>query len=248
MISFFHHAIARAGDAEEHWLGEGLSHIAEELVSRLFELRYPAPQGRSTLTQLYPDSASPFIKPQMLNAYIYLNNTAAHSVTTFAGSGSIEERGASWLFLRWLGDQKGEAIFQRLVQTSLTGVANVEARAGEPFARLFGDFSIAVYADSFPGVPRNAVAPRYRFSSRNLRELMARQATLSGFVNQFPVVPVKVPYAGYAEGSIIPGTMVYGVLGPLGATQGPVVLDFFRTNSVMFAPSEGAQFGVIRIR
>lgn len=248
MISFFHHAIARAGEAEEHWVNEGLSHIAEELVSRLFELRYPAPLGRSTLNQLFPDSASPFIKPQMLNAYIYLNNTASHSVTTFYESGSIEERGASWLFLRWLGDQKGEAIFQRLVQTSLTGVANIEARAGEPFARLFGDFSIAVYADSMPGLARNVVAPRYRFSSRNLRQLMARQATIAGFVNAFPVVPVRVPNAGYVEGSIIPGTMVYGVLGPLGAGQGPVVLDFFRTNGVTFGPGEGAQFGVIRIR
>jgi len=248
MISFFHHVIARGGDVEEHWVNEGLSHIAEELVSRMFELRYPAPLGRSTPTQLFPDSASPFIKPQMLNAYVYLNNTAAHSVTTFAGSGSLEERGAAWLFLRWLGDQKGDDIYRRLVQTSQTGVANIEARAGEPFARLFSDFSIAVYADSMPGLARNVVAPRYRFSSRNLRQLMARLATITGFANAFPVVPVSVPFAGYAEGSIIPGTMVYGILGPLGAGQGPVVLGFSRTNGVVFGPSEGAQVGILRIR
>jgi len=248
MISFFQHVVARAGESEEHWINEGLSHIAEELVSRLFEQRYPAPLGRSTPTQLFPDSASAFISPQMLNTYIYLNNTPNHSVTTFIGSGSIEERGAAWLFLRWLGDQKGEPIFQRLVQTSLTGVANIEARAGEPFARLFGDFSIAVYADSIPFLPRGVVAPRYRFLSRNIRQLMARQATISGFPNQFPLVPVFVPFAGYAEGPIIPGTMVYGVLGPLGLGQGPVVLDFFRTNGVPFARAEGAQLAVLRIR
>lgn len=248
MISFFHHAVARAGDSEEHWVNEGLSHIAEELASRVFEKRYPAPLGRSTLTQLFPDSASGFISPQMLNSYIYLNNPAAHSVTTFSGSGSIEERGAAWLFLRWLGDQKGESIYQRLVQTSTTGVANIEARAGEPFARLFGDFSIALYADSTPGSPRSVVAPRYRFLSRNLRQLMSRQAAISGFPNDFPIVPVRVPFAGYAEGSLIPGTMVYTVLGPLGAGQGPVVLNFFRTNGVGFAASEGAQVGVFRTR
>jgi len=248
MISFFHHVVARAGDTEEHWVNEGLSHIAEEVVSRLFERRYPAPLGRSTPAQLFPDSASGFISPQMLNTYIYLNNPAQHSVTTFVGSGSIEERGAAWLFLRWLGDQKGEQIYQRLVQTSMTGLANVEARAGEPFARLFGDFSIAVYADSTPGLRRDVVVPRYRFLSRNLRQLMARQAAISGFSNDFPVVPVRVPFAGYAEGPIIPGTMVYSVLGPLGAAVGPVVLNYFRTNGVGFGASEGAQLGVFRIR
>jgi len=248
MISFFHHAIARGGEAEVHWLNEGLSHIAEELASRVFEERYPAPLGRSTPTQLFPDSANGFISPQMLNAYIYLANTSTHSVTTFEASGSIEERGAAWLFLRWLGDQKGDAIFQRLVQTSLTGVANVEAHAEEPFARLFGDFAVAVYTDSMPGSPRNSVPPRLRFSSRNLRQLMAREATIAGFPNTFPVVPVRIPFAGYAEGPIIPGTMVYTLFGPAAAGQGPAVLDFFKTGGLTFAPSEGAQLGIVRLR
>ena len=247
MISFFHHAIARGGEAETHWLNEGLSHIAEELASRVFEERYPAPLGRTTTTQLFPDSASGFISPQMLNAFIYLNNPAVHSVTTFEASGSLEERGAAWLFLRWLGDQKGDAIFQRLEQTSLTGIANVEARAEEPFARLFGDFAIAVYTDSLPGLPRNSVAPRYRFSSRNVRQLMAREATLAGFPNQFPVVPVRIPFAGYAEGPIIPGTMVYTIFGPA-TGSGPAVLNFFRTDGVPFAPADAAQLGIVRLR
>ena len=248
MISFFHHVVARSGEAEAHWINEGLSHIAEELAGRVYERRYPAPLGRSTPTQLFPDSASAFISPQMLNAYIYLNNTSTHSVTTFGASPSIEERGASWLFLRWLGDQKGDAIFRRLVQTSQTGVANIEARAGEPFARLFGDFSIALYADSLPGIARDAVAPRYRFLSRNLRQLMAREAAISGFPNAFPIVPIRVPFAGYAEGPIIPGTMVYGMFGPVSAGQGPAVLDFFKTGGVRFAPTDGAQLGVFRVR
>ncbi len=248
MISFFHHVIARAGDPEARWLNEGLSHIAEELASRVFELRYPSPLGRSTTTQLFPDSSNGFISPQMLNAYIYLANTSTHSVTTFESSGSIEERGAAWLFLRWLADQKGEEIFQRLVQTSRTGTANIETRTGEPFARLFGDFAVAVYTDSMPGFPRDAVPPRYRFLTRNLRQLMAREATLAGFQHPFPVVPVQVPFAGYAEGPIIPGTMVYTMFGPTAAGQGPAVLNYFRPSGVPFAPADGAQLGIVRLR
>jgi len=247
MISFFHHAIARGGEAEARWLNEGLSHIAEELASRVFEERYPAPLGRSSTTQLFPDSSNGFIAPQMLNAYIYLANSSVHSVTTYEASGSIEERGASWLFLRWLGDQKGDAIFQRLEQTSLTGLANIEAHADEPFARLFGDFAIALYTDSMPGLLRSTVPPRYRFSSRNLRQLMARESTITGFPNIFPVVPVRIPYAGYAEGSIIPGTMVFTLFGPA-AGQGAAVVNYFNPSGVPFAPADGAQLGIVRLR
>jgi hypothetical protein len=248
MISFFHHVVARGGEPEEHWINEGLSHIAEELASRVFEARYPWPLGRVTLEQLFPDSAAPFISQQLMNAYVFLNNSAAHSVTTFIGTGSMEERGAAWMFFRWLGDQKGEGIYRRLVQTSLTGVANVEARSGEPFATLFGDFSVALWADSLPGVPRAAVASRYRFANRNLRQLMARQALISGWPNAWPIVPVRVPYGGYAEGSLLQGTMVYGTLGPFSPGSPPAVLGFSKSAGGALTPADGAQLGVLRVR
>ncbi|HEY3286947.1 MAG TPA: hypothetical protein VGJ96_07475 [Gemmatimonadaceae bacterium] len=248
MISYFHHVVARGGEAEESWLNEGLSHIAEELASKVFEARYPAPLGRSTAEQIFPDSAQPFIAPQLLNAFVYLNNTAAHSVTTFAGAGSLEERGASWLFLRWLGDQKGDAIFRRLEQTSRRGIANVEAQAGEPFATLFGDFSVAIWADSLSGVPRAAVAPRYRFLSRNLRQLMARQALIAGWEDPFPVKPVRVPVGGFAEGSLIQGTMVHASLGPFSPGQPPIQLGFGKRDGSAFSAADGAQLAILRVK
>lgn len=248
LISYFQHVVARGGSAEEPWLNEGLSHIAEELASKRYEARFPAPLGRSTPEQLFPDSAQPFIAPQLLNAFVYLNSTPAHSVTTFAGSGSLEERGAAWLFLRWLGDQKGDAIFRQLVQTSQTGIANVEAQAGEPFAALFGDFSIALWTDSLPGVPRASVAPRYRYASRNLRQLMARQALIAGWEDPFPVKPVRVPPGGYAEGTLIQGTMVFGSLGPFSPGQPPIALGFKKQDGSAFAASDGAQVGIIRVK
>lgn len=248
MISYFHHVVARGGDAEQHWVNEGLSHIAEELASKLFEARYPPPLNRTSSTQLFPDSAAPFITQQLMNAYVYLNSTPSHSVTTFDGTGSMEERGAAWMFLRWLGDQKGEAIYRRLVQTSLTGVANIEARSGEPFGQLFGDFALALWTDSIPGVARSQVAPRYRFLSRNLRQLMARQALISGWPDEWPVKPVNVPFGGYAEGSLIQGTMVYTSFGPFPAGTSAAVLGFGKSAGGAFGKAEGAQVGVLRVK
>jgi hypothetical protein len=144
--------LVRGGAQEDVWLNEGLGQIAEELGSEYYEAKYPPPSGRSTTTQLFPDSAGPFIQPQLLNAYVYLNTTRAHSVMSYNGGGSLEERGATWLFLRWLASQKGESIFGRLVQTSKTGIANSQAQAGESFGALFCDFSTALEAtvETFP--------------------------------------------------------------------------------------------------
>jgi hypothetical protein len=246
MISFNQHVLARLGDVEETWLNEGLSHIAEELASKFYEAKFPAPSGRSTTTQLFPDSAGPFIAPQLLNAYAYLNSTRVHSVTSYNGAGSLEERGATWLFLRWLAEQKGEALFGRLVQTSKTGIANVEDKAGEPFGALFGDFSLALYTDSVPGQPRSAVPPRYRFGSRDLRTLMAREAVISGFQDPFPLPLFSLPVGGYLQSQMLPGTMTHTALQPASGS-GPVALRFTHQDLSPFAPAVGAQVSIFRM-
>ena len=42
--------------------------------------------------------------------------------------------------------------------------ADVEEVSGETFAGLFGDFGIALYADSVPGIARSRIPARYRFA------------------------------------------------------------------------------------
>jgi hypothetical protein len=174
MISYNQHVLARRGSDEDVWLNEGLSHIAEELGARYYDARYPAGTGRSIPGQLLPDSAVDFIRGNLENAYAYLSSLSDNSVTTYQGFGTLEERGATWLFLRWLATQKGEGVFARLVQTSRTSRRNVEEVSGETFAGLFGDFGIALYADSVPGTRRSLVSTRYQLGNRTLRELLAR--------------------------------------------------------------------------
>lgn len=216
MISYNQHVLLRGGQGEVTWLNEGLSHIAEELGSKYYEAKYPAPLGRTNPAQLFPDSSQGFIVPDFSNAYNYLRASAKHSVTTFAGVGTLEERGAAWLFLRWLGDQKGEQIYKQLDQTTRRGVDNVATAAGEPFPALFGDFGIATYADSIDGVPRSSVPQRYRFTTRNTRQVFARVCSTGAPPGQScppPIIPVTLGCANSSTRSMVQGTSTYYLIG-----------------------------------
>lgn len=246
LISFNQHVLSRGGATEETWLNEGLSHMSEELGSRYFESRYPPPFGRGSIDQLFPDSAGPFIGPLLLNAYLYLNSSLQHSVTAYDGTGSIEDRGATWLFLRWLADQKGDDILHRLEQTSLTGAANVEAASGERFPALFGDFSLALFADSLPGVPRQRVPSRLRFAGHSLRQLMAREAVVSGFPVPFPLTTYLATPGGTLRGSMPSGTVIHAIA-PAETSGGPLRLSFTTQTLAPLSPALGAQLGILRL-
>lgn len=246
MISFNQRVLMRGGAPEDTWLNEGLGQIAEELGSEYYEAKFPPPTGRSTTTQIFPDSAGPFIQPQLLDAYVYLGSTRAHSVTSYNGGGSLEERGATWLFLRWLASQKGEDIFKRLVQTTATGIANVEAQSGEKFGALFGDFSAALVVDSIPGVPRASVPTRFRFGARNLRQLMAREAVVEEVTNPWPLPLYVMGSSGKLTGNMIPGTMVHGSFTT--TTGAPATtLSFTAPQGLAFPAALGAQVTVFRL-
>ena len=173
--------------------------------------------------RLFPDSAGPFIQPQLLDAYVYLGSTRAHSVTSYTGGGSIEERGATWLFLRWLASQKGEDIFGRLVQTAKTGSTNVETQAGESFGALFGDFSAALVVDSIPGVPRHERVRRDSGSARATCDAHgARGHDRGTSPNPWPLPVYTLGIGGALSSSMIPGTMVHATITPAAGGSGVI--------------------------
>jgi hypothetical protein len=248
MISFGQHVVARGGSSEALWLNEGLSHIAEELAGKYFEARYPPPSGRTDPNQLFPDSAQGFLTPNMRNAQQFLASPGTISATAITGSGSLAERGGSWLFLRWLGDQKGEAIYGRLVQTAKSGASNVEDKAGETFASLFGDFATAVYTDSLPGVARTAVPARLRFTSRNFRRIFKRFADLdeSGPNAGISIHARPLAAGQTAGGTFIPGSMKYYQLTTT-PNDAVVAVRFSRSDLSAFSADDQVQIGVFRL-
>jgi hypothetical protein len=243
MISFNQHRLLRGGRSENVWLNEGLSLIAEELGGKYYEAKYPPPTGRSSPTQLFPDSALGFLQPNLNYAFDWLTMTADSSVTTFNDFGSLEERGGAWLFLRWLGDQKGEQVYGRLVQTNLRGAANVAAVAGESFPRLFGDFALSVYTDSVPGVPRTAIPERYRFKSRNFYRIFSLIANQQGN-GLYPVSPIELA-VGQSDANDMPqgGMEFYRVR----QSESPLTFRFSRQDRTQLAQSLGAQVTIFRL-
>ena len=244
MISFNQHVLVRQGQDEETWLNEGLSHIAEEVVARHYDNKYPnLPPGR-----LFSDTANIFIGNNLSNSYDFLESTATTSLTLFESTGSLAERGGAWLFLRWLADLKDSTVFARLVQTNRTSVANVEAVAAEPFPNLFGDWAIALWTDSIVGHPRTSVPERNRFKSRNLRRIFARlnQIAPQQFPRVYPLIPASLAFGASVEGSMFPGTMAHYEL--RASDSDPALgVRFTRQDGMVFAEGLNAQLGLFRL-
>jgi len=122
---------------EELWLNEGLAHIAEDLNG--------------------------YNSSNIKRANLFLNDPP--SVTLIYGGDELEERGAEYLFLRYLGDRFGNDIFRNLVQSKESGVKNIEMRTGESFKNIFTDWAATCYLTG-RGITSD---PRYRYSSIDLQ-------------------------------------------------------------------------------
>ena len=101
MVSFNQHLFKNGGSTEEPWLNECLAHFAEDITG--FGKENPS---RVKLFLNQPSQA-PIIPPT---------------------SPTLTERGGCYLFLRYLYEQSadGDAFIQNLLNTNLTGVANLE--------------------------------------------------------------------------------------------------------------------------
>src|SRR2546422_6592 len=146
MISFGQHYLKRAGAPEVLWLNEGLSHFTEEMG------------GRSYLPA--DDSAfCDYVRGDLYNAGQYFGAPQDHFLLATEGIGTLAERGAMWLFVRYLVDQyaadqsltAGDVVTRQLDQTTLTGAGNVEHVTGRPFAETVTHWALANYVSDLPG-------------------------------------------------------------------------------------------------
>jgi hypothetical protein len=178
MISFNQHVLVRGGSAEDTWLNEGLSHFAEELAGR----QIPDVECPSSTS-----CAQEFLEGDLVNAFEYLISPEEFFLIEPGNStGKLEERGANWLFVRWLSDHfagdniLGTDLTRALVATSQVGSVNVSARTGVDFSILVGEWQLSNYLDDLPGFL--TPSSRLGYKSWNFREAAAPNGG-------FPLVP-----------------------------------------------------------
>jgi hypothetical protein len=203
MISFNQHVVERNGTAEETWLNEGLSHFAEELGGRLVPDSECDPSFGTCENQF-------LVQGDIANAYEYLNDTESSFLIEPGNStGTLAERGANWLFVRWLADhfaatQPIATEFTRsIVQTDKLGVANVEAVTQDDFPTLVSQWQLANYLDNLPGFTPGS--DRLQYTSIDFRTVYQQAFTLGLFDKPYPLSPDTAGTQAYDHSGTLRG-------------------------------------------
>ncbi len=242
MISFNQHVLVRGGSSEVLWLNEALSHYAEERAGRSF---LPGDN----------QSFSNYSIGDLYNASQYLNASGNHFLLFTEGIGTLAERGAAWLYVRYLVDQfaadtslaSADKFTSTLDTTSLTGATNVATRTGVLFRISVTRWALANWVSDLPGF---TAPPELQYKSWRFR---TTYASLHGqrpdlFPLAFPLVPTSGAGSVVSlSGQLRAGSGVYHR-----AFQGPSAPGF----TLLFGngtggPLQGGLFprlNVIRIR
>jgi hypothetical protein len=111
-----------------------------------------------------------------------------------AGIGTLAERGAAWLFVRYLVDRyasgparaQWDTLTRSLVGTASTGSQNIAALTGEPFATVVGRWALANWMTDNGGAP-----PELQYDSWALHAVFSSLHTQrpSKFPNFYPLNP-----------------------------------------------------------
>jgi hypothetical protein len=245
MISFNQHVLIRGGDAEATWLNEGLSHFAEELGAR----KLPDAPGDPPHTRF-----SQFAIGDITNAYDYLSDEEDNFLIEPLGSlGRLPERGANWLFVRWLVDHfdtdtTGANITRALLSTSATGSANVEAVTSDQFATLVTQWQMANYLDDLSGF--NDASGRLGYSSWRFRTTFGSLNTQDpgDFPSPYPLVPDTVSTVAYVHTGTLRGGSAHHLLVEQASSAPSLEVKLSNDGKAPLSASLDARFGIARLR
>jgi hypothetical protein len=198
--------------AEDVWLDEGLSHIAEELNF------YTASGGlapRQNLGQAEvlanPTRTAAFNEFQIENFgrfEEYLKSPADNS--PYADNDDLATRGAAWAFLRYVADRRGgseQAFWFALVNAQNKGLANLQNVLGTDPVLWARDWAVANYTDDALPVTAVFTHPSWKF-----RDLYANAAFGGYHLQVLTLAP------GQVSASIKAGSAAYYKFG-VAATQ-----------------------------
>lgn len=153
-----HHAVrvlAGLSNAQEAvWLSEALAQMAEDVL-------YEHHRDLGDLA-----TAAAYRAGNLERARRFLTDPAGVSLTLASTEAGLALRGAGWLFARYVTDHfGGSAALRGLTASSVLGTETVVGVTGEPWARTFSDWSVALALDD------TGVGPaRFRFPSLSVEQ------------------------------------------------------------------------------
>ncbi len=209
--------------AEEVWLDEALSSIAEEVAGLAVidaSVGSNLTFDRVSTSRAELDAFNAYQINNFFNLSLYMFDPAsAPTISTFdpAGAGGLQMRGFGWFFLRWLADQGGgdeRVFFRDLVRggpNANRGIENLERSTGRDWVDLLSDFAVALAADD-SGI--DALPDRFRILTWEFRDILAslnrNPAARSLFPIPFPLQTTSLrTETGAIEFDVRPSTVRY---------------------------------------
>ena len=183
MISFNHKVLIPGAPlllTETLWLNEAMSHYSEELIGRSY-----LPGDNATF--------SAYLSGNVRNAYEYMSKPGNHFLVANSGTGTLGERGAGWLFVRYVIDQLAtdttraawDVVTRALVQSPEQSTENIAARTGAPFEQTVVRWALALWVSDLPGF---TAPPELRYRSWRFRTTYAGLHP-SYFPRPYPLEP-----------------------------------------------------------
>lgn len=233
MVHFNQRVILNRLPPETHWLSEALAHMAEDVVGDVLLAR-----GETQL-------AADFKNGNHLRAWRYLGASKQNSVLSVNPPGTLEERGAQWLLLKYLMGHHGELdLLGRLTQSRRSGVDNVTAETERAWAELFGSLAVALWADADSNLV-GRLAPFLTFPNLAVRQELGR------FQGGFPLDGAqRVGYDDFVLRDALAGsTPSYLVIdAPASGSGRPVHLVLTGPDGIEFGVSDRPRLMLLRLR
>jgi hypothetical protein len=224
------HFARRNSTSDALWLNEALAHTAEELVADVLQAR-----GSSGLAQLFRSGNHE-------RALRFLNAPGATSLLAEEPPGTVEMRGAAWLFLKYLrGHHGGNDLLLRLTTSQRYGAANIAHEAGRPWPDLTADFGVALWADGAPALT-GPVLPRYTFVDFDLRTFISGS-------NSYPLRTTTLAWGDFAvSGAAGTGGHAYFTVANSTAAPPPLNVVLSSIRGAPFSTASAAAVSIVRVR
>jgi hypothetical protein len=225
------HFARRNSTTDALWLYEALAHTAEELVADALQA-----DARHSLAQLFRNGNRD-------RAQRFLAAPSATSLIAEEPPGTVEMRGAAWLFLKYLrGHYGGDDLLRRLTSSQRSGVANIVHETGREWAPLTAAFGVSLWADAAPEV-RGIIDPRYTFTGAGIRGLLTSGAGV------YPLQPTRLNWADFAlAGTIAPGGHAYFTMTHTSGAPAAVNMVLSGVRGAPFATTSTAAISIVRLR